>query len=81
MRKAAIILIGLGILVVVAGQTYLSSQTEPERPVVANKTTLRNTESGTVVGFIDKLGARSWQGIPYAEPPVGQQRWRAPQPQ
>ncbi|HBK13947.1 MAG TPA: carboxylesterase, partial [Gammaproteobacteria bacterium] len=80
MRKAAIILIGLGILVVVAGQTYLSWQTEPERPVVANKTTLRNTESGTVVGFIDKLGARSWQGIPYAEPPVGQQRWRAPQP-
>ena len=80
MRKAAIILIGLGILVVVAGQTYLSWQTEPERPVVANKATLRNTESGTVVGFIDKLGARSWQGIPYAEPPVGQQRWRAPQP-
>ena len=58
MRKAAIILIGLGILVVVAGQTYLSWQTEPERPVVANKATLRNTESGTVVGFIDKLGAQ-----------------------
>ncbi|HAH80291.1 MAG TPA: carboxylesterase, partial [Gammaproteobacteria bacterium] len=80
MRKAAIILIGLGILVVVAGQTYLSWQTEPEHPVVANKTTLRNTESGSVAGFIDKLGARSWQGIPYAEPPVGQLRWRAPQP-
>ncbi|MAD07271.1 MAG: carboxylesterase [Gammaproteobacteria bacterium] len=80
MRNAALILIGLGLLVVVAGQTYLSWQTEPERPVVANKTTLRNTESGAVVGFIDKLGARSWQGIPYAEPPVGQLRWRAPQP-
>ncbi len=80
MKKAAIILISLGVLVVIAGQLYLSRQSEPKAPRVADKTTLRNTESGTVVGFIDKLGARSWQGIPFAQPPVGQLRWRAPQP-
>ena len=80
MRKAAFILIGLGILVIVAGQIYVSLQPEPVPPVVANTTTLRSTEGGDVVGFIDKYGARSWQGIPFAQPPVGSLRWRAPQP-
>jgi para-nitrobenzyl esterase len=80
MKKAAIVLIALGVLVIVAGQIYLSWQPEPEAPVVANATTLRSTEGGDVVGFIDKFGARSWQGIPFAEPPVGKLRWRAPQP-
>ena len=80
MRKAAFILIGLGILVIVAGQIYVSLQPEPAPPVVANTTTLRSTEGGDVVGFIDKYGARSWQGIPFAQPPVGSLRWRAPQP-
>ncbi|MCY3884478.1 MAG: carboxylesterase family protein [Gammaproteobacteria bacterium] len=44
-------------------------------------TTLRGTEAGEVVGFIDSpTSARAWLGIPYAEPPVGDLRWRAPQP-
>ena len=55
MRKAAFILIGLGILVIVAGQVYVSLQPEPVPPVVANTTTLRSTEGGDVVGFIDCL--------------------------
>jgi len=80
MKKTAVILIGLGLLVVIFGQAYLFWQAEPEVAPVANNTTLRNTESGTVVGFIDKLGARSWQGIPFAQAPVGDLRWRAPQP-
>lgn len=41
--------------------------------------TLRGTEAGEVVGFIDMLGARAWLGIPYAKPPVGDLRWEAPQ--
>ena len=32
MRKAAFILIGLGILVIVAGQIYVSLQQNPRRP-------------------------------------------------
>ncbi|GIS18345.1 MAG: hypothetical protein CM15mP120_02610 [Pseudomonadota bacterium] len=56
----------------------MSLQPEPVPPVVANTTTLRSTEGGDVVGFIDKYGARSWQGIPFAQPPVGSLRWRAP---
>jgi para-nitrobenzyl esterase len=37
------------------------------------------TESqGTLVGSIDAHGIRSFKGIPYAEPPVGDKRWAAP---
>lgn len=33
---------------------------------------------GTLAGRTDAQGIRSFKGIPYAQPPVGPQRWRAP---
>jgi para-nitrobenzyl esterase len=36
--------------------------------------------TGEVVGFIGEYGSHVWLGIPFAEPPVGDLRWRAPQP-
>ena len=37
------------------------------------------TQSGQVQG-VDQDGVTSWLGIPFAAPPVGDLRWRAPQP-
>lgn len=48
---------------------------DPEPSLV----TLRGTEAGEVVGFIDNFGSRAWVGIPYAKPPVGDLRWEPPQ--
>ena len=40
----------------------------------------RSLDSGEVMGFANPAGGYSWLGIPYAAPPTGDLRWRAPQP-
>src|SRR5437879_1888625 len=42
--------------------------------------TLRTTPSGKLVGGRGRYDAAAWLGIPYAKPPVGALRWRAPEP-
>jgi len=34
---------------------------------------------GDVVGYLGRYGSHVWLGIPYAQPPVGERRWRAPE--
>ena len=41
--------------------------------------TMRTISSGEVVGFVGAHGSHVWLGIPYAAPPIGALRWRAPQ--
>jgi len=43
-------------------------------------TSLRRPPAGDVVGFASDYGSHAWRGVPYAAPPVGALRWRAPQP-
>ncbi|GLU52046.1 carboxylesterase/lipase family protein [Dyadobacter frigoris] len=38
------------------------------------------TVNGTVEGVIGSTGVRAFKGIPFAAPPVGEFRWREPQP-
>lgn len=38
------------------------------------------TESGLVSGVKSETGVVSYKGIPFAQPPIGNLRWRAPQP-
>ncbi|MBG6120216.1 MULTISPECIES: carboxylesterase/lipase family protein [unclassified Sphingobium] len=48
-------------------------------PVFAKPATEVRIESGTVAGAVED-GILSFKGIPYAAPPLGPLRWRAPQP-
>ena len=45
----------------------------------ADASTLRYTTKGKVLGFSDTPDSHAWLGIPFARPPVGELRWRAPQ--
>lgn len=44
-----------------------------------NDPAFATTENGCVKGYVEK-GIRVFKGIPYAAPPVGDLRWRAPRP-
>src|SRR5205823_10509814 len=46
----------------------------------ADPGTVRTTASGAVVGTAGRHGGHAWLGVPYARPPVGERRWRAPAP-
>jgi para-nitrobenzyl esterase len=52
---------------------------EPTAPEPAPGS-VRTTASGQVIGFADRFDTFTWRAIPYAAPPVGDLRWRAPQP-
>lgn len=47
-------------------------------PAEASPSTIRSTELGLVEGFLSD-GTIAFLGIPYASPPLGSLRWRAPQ--
>jgi para-nitrobenzyl esterase len=49
-------------------------------PNPVERTTERRTASGLVVGTRGVHGGIAWLGIPYARPPIGDFRWRAPEP-
>jgi para-nitrobenzyl esterase len=38
------------------------------------------TDAGRLAGTVDDAGMRAFRGIPFAAPPVGDLRWREPQP-
>ncbi|WP_158588450.1 carboxylesterase family protein [Henriciella mobilis] len=49
-------------------------------PLAPQPTMMVQTQQGDVIGGASPNGARTWLGIPYASPPVGQLRWRPTEP-
>jgi para-nitrobenzyl esterase len=51
-----------------------------EKPPSVDPASRRSTATGEVVGFVGEYGSHVWLGIPFAAPPLGELRWRAPEP-
>ena len=67
------------LLITVTLSTWGCGRGEPPRPR-PDPATQRTTQSGALVGTEGRYNSSAWLGIPYAAPPVGPLRWRAPQP-
>ena len=56
---------------VLAAALSIAGAGAQERVTIAN---------GTLEGALDESGVRSFKGIPFAQPPTGELRWKPPQP-
>lgn len=67
-------------LMMAAGLALLGACHEEEAEPVhtPDPSTLRTTGQGELIGFTADNGGSVWLSVPYAEPPVGDLRWRAP---
>jgi len=80
-KVALFALLGLVVVVVALG-SWLYFYLKPEKvpPRLASFDTVRQVENGEVIGFENENGTYAWLGIPFAEPPIGELRWKAPRP-
>lgn len=71
-----------GIMISVLALALAACQGEDmPAPPAPDETTARTIAQGELIGFTDaQTGAQIWRGIPFAAPPVGGLRWRAPRP-
>lgn len=76
MNRRLVAVAQLAVIGLLAGCGDDSAPPPPE----AAMETLRNTALGEVVGYVAESGAEVYLGIPFAEPPIGELRWRAPRP-
>ncbi|MEK9822858.1 MAG: carboxylesterase family protein [Gammaproteobacteria bacterium] len=55
---------------------------KPDEPLarIASPSSVRMTDYGELVGYQGRYDAHAWLGIPYAQPPVRDLRWKAPRP-
>jgi len=82
-RRAVLIVMGLlGFLVIaiVLGLRMLGGPQGAAPIPIADVSSARLLGVGSVVGYASEYETHAWLGIPFARPPVGPLRWRAPEP-
>ncbi|ALO45781.1 carboxylesterase/lipase family protein [Pseudohongiella spirulinae] len=57
-----------------------AAQQPAESAAMPTDTTLRTIGQGQLTGLVQNNGSLAWRNIPYAQPPVGELRWKLPQP-
>lgn len=78
MRKIKTITYLFFVILLLSGcETTQSVRLNLEENLLSPETRLM-TDNGPVIGLIDQLGVKKWLGIPFAEPPISELRWRAP---
>ncbi|MBL4671683.1 MAG: carboxylesterase family protein, partial [Arenicella sp.] len=91
LKKIFLGLVAVIVVVALSGFAYMAINKSPqlfessvaglyhtEKRIVDTNSEV-TTNDGKVVGFADSYNTFAWVGIPYAQPPVGELRWKAPQ--
>ncbi|MFS2002488.1 carboxylesterase family protein [Duganella sp. CT11-25] len=68
----------VGALVLLPALAHFLLPGQPSRQ--PDPDSLRMTGLGPVIGYGERHATHAWLGIPYARPPVGELRWKAPRP-
>ena len=80
LKKSRALLVLLLIIIAICVALFWPSPPGESVLRTADASTLRDTRSGPVIGSSDTDNSYAWLGIPFAAPPVGDLRWRAPIP-
>jgi para-nitrobenzyl esterase len=81
LRRGGIVLVVLVLVLagIVGGSRLARRLRNVEEPIrIADVSSERLLATGSVVGFAGDGETQAWLGIPYARPPIGDLRWRAP---
>ena len=79
MKKFGLFVLVLVITALLSGFWYVSRFGGDRDLPSADMSTARDTAHGPVIGYRNE-GVNVWQGIPFASPPTGELRWKAPRP-
>ena len=80
MARAGIALAAAVVVVLAIAWALWPDAAPPAEPPEPHAATAVDLAQGRITGFVQENGAYAWLGIPFAQPPVGDLRWRAPQP-